>query len=120
VAPSWGQNLYLEDNEIYIFGRGLPALHLLTFSFSYTHAVIKKKNFENWSFFSLFAPPQRTGVLKFTILVPLVLGVHQNKFEKNSSNGFQEVKNINKLLIYYIYLFTNQGPTKGMGTFKAN
>jgi hypothetical protein len=22
--------------------------------------------------------------------------------------------------IYNIYLFTNQGPTKGMGTFKAN
>jgi hypothetical protein len=78
LAPPWGQNLYIEDNEIHNFGSGLPDLHHHAFRFSYIHIVSEKNLFKkkNWSILTLFALPQRPhggiGNLKFTIYAPLV------------------------------------------------
>ena len=48
---------YPGDHQIYNFGKGLPALHHYAFGFFQTCAVVKKKIFENWSFWGSFAPP---------------------------------------------------------------
>jgi hypothetical protein len=58
LAPSWGQNLYHEENEIHNFGRGLPALHHYVLSLSSTCAVVEKI-FENLSILNSFVPPSR-------------------------------------------------------------
>ena len=61
--PRWVRTPTPEDHQIYNFGKGLPALHHYAFGFSQTCAVVKKKIFENWSFWDSFCPtPKAPGV----------------------------------------------------------
>ena len=47
------------DHQIYDFGKGLPALHHYTFSFSKACADVEKNIFENWSLLDSFCPTPR-------------------------------------------------------------
>jgi hypothetical protein len=56
------------------------------------------------AFFARPKGPRRAGNLKFTIYVPLVPMMHNIKFEKHWSSGYQEVKN-GQILTDTIYHF---------------
>jgi hypothetical protein len=112
-GPAMGQNLYSKDNEIHNFGRSLPAVHHHVFSFLYIRVVSEKEYFSKLVNFYTFCPasnaPWRAGVLKFTILVPLVPKMHHTRFEKKWSSGYQEVTNV--LLLTY-FITDHFGPTQ--------
>ena len=112
---------YPGDHQIYNFGRGLPALHHHAFGFFQACAVVKKKIFENWSLLGSLCPsPRGAWDLKFTIDVPVVPKMLHTKFEKNWTDAYQEVKNVQLLTDIMYQIWPRPGartPTPGITKF---
>jgi hypothetical protein len=73
------------DNEIYNFGRGLPALHYYAFSFHYKCAV-QEKIFENWSHFGTYGRGLPLGPLRGTRSSEMSVLSQKSEKNKNSSH----------------------------------